>query len=44
MRRELFEIARSFKQDKFWLQVIALFGNIEQVERLLYEAEQKVGE
>lgn len=42
MRRELFEVARSFGQERTWLQIKAIFGPINEVERLLYEAEQRL--
>ena len=41
MRKDLFNIARLFKHDRVWLQIIAIFGSIGKVEGLLYEAEQK---
>ena len=42
MRRELFNIARNFKNDRLWLQINALFGPIKKVEALLYESEQRL--
>ena len=41
-RNDLFNLAKSFPRDMIYIQFTAIFGNINEVVRLVYEAESRL--
>jgi hypothetical protein len=42
IRNDLFNLAKSFPRDMIYIQFTAIFGKIEDVNRLVYEADSRL--